>query len=238
MSTITVGYNFWFEKNNLYSDIDPSHNGEWLNLLNYDIEKLDTWKNSNSNFKKCPAFVNYIDQFWVLKSSIDVSVKWEPAKKKFISNLSLEAHQLLIKEHHGDFNPYTGIPIFALNNCVLLFSDEDVWVDVLPPFNHIVPEWRLLPASFNICNWQRPIVPTFELLGSETNFFRGQPLLYLRFRSKNPRDFFKLKKQELDENIKKLTMSCSSLKFFQKNLSWQIVTGMIPNKFRPKKLLK
>jgi hypothetical protein len=207
-------------------------------LLHYDLEKLDTWKNSTSNYTKCPAFINYVDQFWVLKSSIDVVLTWDETKKKLSSNLAPNAHDMLIKSHAGDFNPYTSLPIVAINNGVVFFADTEVWLDFLPPFNHIDTAWRLIPGSFNIHSWQRPAVPTFEMLSNTVKIQRGQPLAYARFRSTNPQDKFKLIKQEKTEELEKLVMSCSSVKFFQRNLSWKFVTGLIPNKLRPKKLIK
>jgi hypothetical protein len=237
MKTINIAYTPWFEKNNLYSEIDPTYNDGWLNILGYDVEKLDTWKESTSNYKKCPAFTHFVDQFWVLRSAIDVTLTWDPVKRKLISNLPESAHSMLIKNHTGDFNPFTAPPIVAINNSVLFYADEDVWIDMFPPFNHIDNAWRLLPGSFNIHNWQRPVVPTFEMLSETICIKRGQPLAYIRFRSKNQQDSFKLFKQEKTKELETLAMSCSSVKFFQKNLSWKIVLGLIPNKLRPKKLI-
>jgi hypothetical protein len=66
---------------------------------------------------------------------------------------------------------------------------------------------------------------------------RGQPLAYVRFRSTNQQDLFKLIKQEKTSELEKVVLGCSSVKFFQKNLSWKIVLGIIPNKLRPSKMI-
>lgn len=235
---IDIAYCDWFEKTGLHCDTDPRLNSSWTNLLNYDVEKLDSWKDSKSNYNKCPAFVNYIDQIWVLKSALDLDIEWNSQKKKIISNLPSPSHDLFIKTHDGDFNPYVDRPIVALNTCVLFLADNDVWVDFMPPFNHIDHKWRLIPGTFNIYNWQRPVVPTFEMIENKITIKRGQPLAYFRFRSHNPKDVFKLSKVSLTADIENLVMSCSSVKFFQRNISWKIITGLIPNKLRPRKLLK
>jgi hypothetical protein len=174
----------------------------------------------------------------MLKSSIDVKLTWEDNKKKLTSSLSPMAQNMLIKPHTGDFNPYTSPPIVGLNIGFVFVSDVDVWIDLLPPFYHIDNNWRLIPGSFNIYNWQRPVMPTFEMLHNEVEIKRDQPLAYIRFRSKDPRDKFKLIKQEKTLELEKLVMSCTSVKFFQKNISWKFVTGFIPNKFRSKRLIK
>lgn len=235
---IDIEYCDWFEKSAMHSNIDPRLNSSWLNLLNYDLEKLDTWKESRSNYTKCPAFANYVDQIWVLKSALDVDIEWDSQKKKIFSNLPPGQHELFIKTHEGDFNPYIDRPIVALNNCVLFLSDTDVWADLLPPFNHIDPGWRLIPGSFNIHNWQRPMVPTFELMTDQIKIKRGQPLAYFRFRSNNPKDLFKIKKIPITPDIENMVLSCSSVKFFQRNISWKIITGLIPNKILEKKIFK
>jgi hypothetical protein len=237
MNTINIAYTPWFEKNNSYSNIDPAYNDTWLDLVRFDIEKLDTWKESTSNYKKCPAFINFVDQFWVIRSSIDVEITWDRVKRRITSNLSESAHSMMIKTHSGDFNSYVAPPIIAINNSAVFYSDDNVWIDVLPPFNHIDDSWRLLPASFNICTWQRPVVPTFEMLKDVVSIKRGQPLAYVRFRSTNQQDLFKLIKQEKTSELEKVVLGCSSVKFFQKNLSWKIVLGIIPNKLRPSKMI-
>lgn len=235
---IDIGYIRWFEKNDYYSRSDPEKNDSWMNLLNYDLEKLDTWKNSTSNFTKCPAFITYIDNVWMIKSPIDINLKWENHKKKIVSDLSPIAHDMLIKTHSADFNPYTSFPIVALNTGFVFLADDDVWIDFIPAFNHTDPGWRLIPGTFNIKNWQRPVVPTIEMLQNEIKIQRGQPLAYVKFRSSDLRDKFKLIKQEQTPEIENIVMSCISVKFFQRNISWKFITGLLPNQFRPKKLLR
>jgi len=121
---------------------------------------------------------------------------------------------------------------------MLFYADEEVWVDFLPPYNHIDLRWRLMPGSFNICNWQRPLVPTFEMLNDRIEFKRGQPLAYVRFRARDPQAMFQLNKQPRTEELDHIVNSSVSLKSYQNNLSWKIVSGVIPNRLRPKKLVK
>jgi hypothetical protein len=40
------------------------------------------------------------------------------------------------------------------------------------------------------------------------------------------------------EELDHIVNSSVSVKSYQNNLSWKIVTGMIPNKLRPKKMVK
>jgi len=238
MKTIKIGYTHWVEKLPTVNENDISQSDAWLDFFKYDLEKLDTWKDSTSGYTKCPAFIHYTDQIWVIKSLFDVELEWDDKKKELKSNLFPNAHDILIKSHRGDFNPYVGTPLVALNNTIVFFADEDVWIEMLPPFNHIDPGLRLLPASFSIYNWQRPVMPAFEMLKNQVKITRGQPLAYVRFRSSNPLDKFKLVRQEKTLDLEKSVKSASSLKFFQKNLSWKIAIGAIPNLVRPKNFFK
>lgn len=236
--TIKIGYIPWFEKSPLTFGNGPINYFGWQEIVHPNIEKLDTWKNSKLGFMKCPAFVKYVDQIWVIRSLIDVQIKWDPYNKVLLSNLPSLAHEAYCKVHWGDFDPDKDRPLVALNSANLFLADDDVWVDFLPPFNDMDPRWRLMPGSFNIRNWQRPLVPTFEMFNDEIEFKRGQPLAYIKFRSHNPLDTFKLIKKERTEEIDHLVSSSVSVKSYMPNLSWKIVTGQEPNKLRPKSFFK
>lgn len=238
--TINVGYIPWFEKSPLTFGQGPVNYYGWADIAHFDLEKLDTWRGSKLGFMNCPAFVKYVEQVWVVKCPIDVTIKWDKYNKALLSNLPSMAHDAFVKVHWGDFDPDVDTPIVALNAAMLFFSDEpDVWVEQLPPFNHIDPAWRIMPGSFNIHNWQRPVVPTFEMFDEEISFKRGQPLAYIRFRSKDPLDTFKPIKQERTEEHDHLVNSSVSVKSYHPKLSWKVVTGQVPNKLRQgKKLVK
>ena len=236
MSIIKIGYIPWFEKSPHTNNGSVNYYG-WSEIIHFDLEKLDTWKDSKKGFMKCPAFVKYVDQTWVIKSTIDVTIRWDSFNKVLHSDLPTMAHEAMIRTHWGDFNPETDRPIVAVNSAFLFVADDDVWVDFLPPYNDIDLKWRLMPGSFNIKNWQRPVVPTFEMMADEIVIKRGQPLAYIKFRSKDPQDLFKLVKQERTDELEHLVNSSVTVKSYQPNLSWQIVSGNIPNKLRDGKTL-
>jgi len=237
MSLVKVGYVPWFEKSPNTSGLGPLNYYGWNEIMTFDLEKLDTWKDSKLGFMECPAFVKYNDQTWVIKSLVDIKLRWDPINMVLDSNLPTLAHEAMVKVHWGDFDPNTDNPIVAINTATLFLADQEVWCDFLPPYNHIDPDWRLMPGSFNICNWQRPVVPTFEMLNNEITVKRGQPLAYIRFRSCNPQDVFKLVKKERTAELDHLVNSSVTVKSYMKKISWKIVTGEIPNKLRPKSFL-
>ena len=236
--TIKVGYTPWFEKSPNTSGMGPLNYYGWNEIVHYDLEKLDTWKNSKVGFMKCPAFVKYVDQIWVVKALVDIDIEWDPYNKVLLSNLPSLAHDAMVKVHWGDFDPEKDKPIVAINTATLFYADEETWVDFLPPWNHIDPKFRIMPGSFNIHTWQRPVIPTFEMLDNKISFKRGQPLAYIKFRTRDPQDMIQLVKQPRTDELDHIVNASVSLKSYQPNLSWKVVTGIIPNKIRPKKMVK
>jgi hypothetical protein len=134
--------------------------------------------------------------------------------------------------HWGDFNPETGKPIVALSNSFVFVSDHDVYLETVPPFNDIDKSWRLIPGSYNIGNWYRPFITTFEMLENEITINRGQPLAYLKFRSNSLKDKIKLIKIDRTENLEHAVNSSLTLKHYIPKLSWKIHNSF--NRLRPK----
>jgi len=236
---IKIGYIPWFEKSKLTYGHGPLNYYGWYELANSPIlPKLDIWKTGSQGFLQCPAFKRYVDQIWMITSYVDVTMKWDKKHKVLNSNLPQMAHEAMCKVHWGDFDPDKDHPIVALNTSTVFLSDEDVWIEFVPPYYHLDPKWRLMPGSFNICNWQRPVIPTFEMLENEITIKRGQPLAYIRFRSKDPQAVYILEKMARTDDIEHLVNSSVSLKNYMPNISWSIVTGNTPNYLRPASFFK
>lgn len=236
---IKIGYTPWAEKtlNTVHST--TNFHG-WLNQTAFPIEKVDSWDNATQNYMKCPALLAYINNLWAIKSPIDIKLQWDRTNKVLSSNITADAHDSYVRVHWGDFDPETQRPIVALGGAYLFVADQPTFIEFLPPFNHIDNGWRLMPGSFNIHTWQRPVVITFEMFEDEIEIKRGQPLAYVKFRTENLQDSFKLielpRTQELEDAVK----SCLSVKFYQPNLSWKIhnTAKKIKHKWFPKTWLK
>lgn len=213
----------------------PTYYG-WAELASIEPKKLDAWDDSDSNFKKCPAFVNYVNSTYMLCSNIDIELQWDDVNKVLNSNLNKLAHDTFINVHWHDFNIETGRPIVGLSCSYLFLADEPVMLEMTPPYAHIDPAWRVMPGAFNIYNWQRPVVPTFEMMDNRVTIKRGQPLVYIRFKTEKFKDNIVLEKIERTEEIDHVVKSCLSVKTYQANLSWKIANTF--NKLRPKKFLK
>lgn len=232
---VKVGWCPWHEKNHLTSNNALTCYG-WAEVACIEPKKLDTWENTTSGFTKCPAFSHFVNTTYMLCANIDVDLHWDPVNKVLNSSLGHAAHNTYVNLHSMDFNPDTGRPIVALASSYFFVADQPVVIEMTPPYNHIDPAWRVMPGAFNIYNWQRPIVPTFEMLEDKVSIKRGQPLVYVRFKTENFKDSVALERIERTDKIDHAINSCLSVKTYQKNLSWKIVNTF--NQFRPKRFLK
>jgi hypothetical protein len=120
---------------------------------------------------------------------------------------------------------------------VLFISGEMQRIDMyryckrFPAFNDIDISWRLIPGSYNIGNWYRPFVTTFEMLTDEIKISRGQPLAYVKFRTPEIKDKVKLVKIDRTEHLEHVVNSSLTLKHYIPKISWKIHNSF--NKLRP-----
>lgn len=208
----------------------------WVENAAYPPEVLDTWQDSSGAFLQCPAFFNYVNQTWVLKAWQDVELIHERGKG-VRSSLSKIQHDTLIDINPMFFDVQRGYPILTLKNAFVFVADKPVWIEALPAFNNLNPALRLIPGHFNIGAWQRPVFPTFEMIQDRVIIKRGDPLMYIRFKTANINEMFKLERLERTEEIDHSINSCLSLKNFVKGLSW-VIASRGWNKARPKSFFK
>ena len=232
---VKVGWCPWHENNRLTTENAVTYYG-WAEVACIEPKKLDAWEGTTSGFTKCPAFSTFVNSTYMLCANIDIELYWDRTNRVLSSNLSQAAHNTYVNLHVTDFDPDTGLPIVGLASSYLFVADQPVIAEMTPPYAHIDPAWRVMPGAFNIYNWQRPIVPTFEMLEDHVTIKRGQPLVYIRFKTENFKDNIILERMDRTKELDHAVNSCLSVKTYQKNLSWKIVNTL--NKFRPKKFLK
>jgi hypothetical protein len=231
---VKVGWCPWSEK----SPATDSAGAYWgqADLLAIPPKRLDTWENSYSGFTKCPAFTTYVANTYMLCSRIDVDLAWDTENKVLNSSLPQIAHNTYINLHDRDFVPDVDPPIVAMMSGMVFVSDEPVVIEMTPPYNHIDPSWRAMPGAFNIQNWFRPVIPTVEMLHAHVSIKRGQPLMYIRFRTENLKDNIVLERIERTPKLEHLVNSCLAVKSYQPSLSWKIANSL--NVLRPKSFFK
>src|SRR6056300_1673984 len=107
---LKIGYCPWFTRDN-YTDMSSTHNPEWIENTYFELDRLDTWKNSNSRFLECPAMMGYINNTFVLRSLVDLDLEWDDRNLTLLSNLSGASHDLMLRVHYEDFDHKKGFPI-------------------------------------------------------------------------------------------------------------------------------
>lgn len=228
-----IGYCPWIEKNLQTTNTALNYYG-WADIAFFDIEKLDTWEHSTSKYMKCPAFLKYVSDTFVIRNAIEIELFWDRNNKVLSSNLGHEAHNSFVRVHWGDFDPDIDNPIVALSNSFVFVADKPVYIEIIPPFNTIDEHIRIIPGSFNIFSWQRPVLPTFEMLENKIVIKRGQPIAYVRFKSEDLKDNFILEKIPRSDELEHRVNSCLTLKHYQPNISWKLhntLSGIWPKKW-------
>lgn len=232
---VKVGWCPWGERGPHTNESSAVYWGQ-AEILTIAPKKLDTWENSYSGFTKCPAFNTYISNTYMICANIDIELTWDKESKRLSSNLMPMAHDTHIHLHSHDFVPDVDPPIVSMLSSMLFVADQPVIIEMTPPYNHIDPAWRSMPGSFNIYNWFRPVIPSIEMLHTRVSIKRGQPLMYIRFKTENFKDNIVLERVERSDKLEHLVNSCLSVKNYQPSLSWKIANSFNP--IRPKNLLK
>lgn len=208
----------------LWRDTFDSVEGEEL-LVTDPIPVLKFYQeNESATFRKCPAYINYYKNTFVVCSPIDCEI--EINKEKGWANI-IEPKNLpksRLNPRFGDENesPY---PIFSLriNRLLVTTSHKDVYVEQTEP----VLEWdratdiRVIAGNFNISKWVRPLELAFEQKTKNVKVVvkRGQPLYYMRFITSDPDDIVVLNKIEMTKDIFDDAQRCLAVKEFTSNSS-------------------
>lgn len=189
---------------------------DW-NLLYKNPDKLiDSLKQKRNkeakdiSFLYCPAFTNMHKNTFVFYNSI--TSKFE------VSSVSSNSYS--VKPKNDNFiiasikRPPTldSLPILSYNLKWLFFCEEDLNLEVTPPYfsQHTYShEAAFVPGSFNISSWFRPINADFHLWkeNTEISINKEDPLFYARFCTDKK---VILKRFNINEDLTKIYTSCSN----------------------------
>jgi hypothetical protein len=187
--------------------------------------------NDGAQFKKCPAYINYYKNTYVICSPIDVEI--EINREENWANIITPPRlpKDVFNPRFGDegTSPY---PLFSLRLNRFLFTTEtkDVYIETSDPTlewnrNHDI---RIISGNFNISRWVRPVEPAFEHKSKHLTikFERGQPMYYVRFVPSNPDDIVVLNKKEMNKELFNDAQRCLAVKEFKENSSLQFLYGL------------
>ena len=117
-------------------------------------------------------------------------------------------------------------PVIQLNWGALFWTNEkNVWIEQLPNSTTSRIGLELIPASFPISVWTRPVITAFKILDFDKKIFlsRGTPLCNIRLHSTKPSEKFSLEQSKPSEKVLDNLYRDGEVKNWQKFFSWTLI---------------
>lgn len=213
-----------------------------MELLAHTPEPLDILKNNNAGYKYCPATNHYFSNTFVIKSPYTLHLEFVNSNLAIKeTSLNMEVAKNLIRLDSPQIWHSPTRPIFQMDLFQGFVADESVWMEVTMPTmdsrSRKLPG-RIIPGEFDIYSWQRGLSYSFEWLDINSPFIikKDDPLYYVRFRSKNLSEKFKVVKIQETPELNKSRVRCENSKFYYKDKSWTLMK--FNRLLRPKKFIK
>ena len=173
---------------------------------------------------KCPAWKEYTENMWVVEQPFDLGMKVDTKEKRINTDLTQKAYDDYF--HVGERwleGEYPEIQ-FKLNY-VFWTNEKDVWVEQIPHPLLSRQGFEVVPGTFPISYWHRPVVVGLKILDTDVNLRlrRGTPLYYLKLRGGN----FMLEQKEIPEDWHKLNKQTSVLRNFAPFKAWEVMRSRV-----------
>ena len=210
---------------------------ESMDLIYFEPEKLDYYKDTTSYFMKCPAVSNFHKKFFVIRSPFDLELNYDRKGGEVKISEDQKFYDRFVSWRRTEYGEQER-PLFSFLFQYMFVADEPVWIETYPAFLHGQPKnTQYIPGSFDIYNWFRPIDFSFQMLDDTkpVKIKRGQPLFYIKFNSKKLNENFMMKRIEWTKDLLKQSR-ITSVQEWVRGLSWNLM--LKGNPFRPKKMVK
>jgi hypothetical protein len=164
-----------------FNDIRPE------NLLFFELEPLLKTlieeREGNAEFLKCPAFIDYYKNCYIVKCPLDLTIEIDKEKEVIRTIYDLEFFNRFVTLRFKGNKKYS---MLSLNFSYIFISDKSTKIETLFPTwhkNENNSKINFITGTFNISKWVRPIEYAFEVLKpiEVLNLKRGEPLMYIRF---------------------------------------------------------
>ena len=215
---------------------------EESNILFLEPESLFKYVVENRKwcpYKTCPGFIDMVKNTFVVKAPYDITAEFDRDTMKMRVNQGQFVYDRFCANrlpaiHFED-------PVLAtLPPRYVMWSDDDVEIQVLPMmFSKEPMRWNIIPGTFNISKWIRPIDFSFELHDGQDRITikRGEPLFCIKFVTKD-NSKVTLERVSFDGDIDNALMSCIMVKERVTNLPLAVLYDMAKdfvNLFKKKK---
>jgi hypothetical protein len=192
--TVKVGWTPFVHNEGQPSD-SFGYFSEWQNVAVQPPElayKTIAGDREGSDILPCPAIQGYFKNTYLIRCPVDFTIIPKPNAKTYsIDRFDQKFfNEWCIRRPNDFINPDR--PICTLGPKMVFVADEDVIIESLPAMMHDSPTLRnirVIPGTYNIHRWIRPLDFTFEILdpSQPLEFKRGDPLFYVRFIDKKGR---------------------------------------------------
>lgn len=151
------------------------------------------------SIKKCPAFLEYCKNTFVIKNLINYEIYWDGRSfSSVVRGPQFFNKWVTVRSPENGLCSYT-FPYFQF------LSEESVEIELTPPFFHnvdLVRKATMVPGSYNIGKHFRPLEAAFQFKNKNDTirFNSEEPIFYLKFKTKEK---IKFKKFFLTDEIKK-----------------------------------
>lgn len=174
-------------------------------------------------YMRCPAFLDFSKNVFVIRAPFDMEIKIDRAKKYLTTNMSQEVYDAYCQnrgnEIFSDNDPY----MITLPPNYIFYSDESVMIESIPAYLHkntSIDNLRLIPGTYDISKWFRPVDFTVEVLDDTIpiKIKRDDPLFYIRFITKDGSKV-EMERFIIDETMNKIMYACVNTKLQTPNLT-------------------
>lgn len=173
---------------------------------------------------KCPAWKKWTDNTWMVTQPFDLGFK--------IKDDRIESS--LLQEAYDDYfqvgyNWLSGsYPEIQMKYVMSVWTeDKDVWIEQIP--HPLLSRYglELIPATFPISVWFRPMVVGVKVLDNDIYLPKGTPLYYFRLYSKRSDSDFKLQQRDVPEKMVKQLNESDTLRKFTMFKAWDIIKSRV-----------
>jgi hypothetical protein len=165
---------------------------------------------------QCYGFLDYCKNIYIIKAPCDFTLTVDRGIKYVnVLGITQETYMSYFNnrgEESADNDPYlfTALPSYTM------YSDEDVMAEAIPMFLHKTPHLdnvRLIPGTYNIGKWIRPLDFSGELLDSTLPLVikRGDPLFCVRFVTPN-NEKVELERVMYSGKLEQVAKACATTK--------------------------
>ena len=219
-----IYYNYMIggDTNSLWNDVETESFPP-----DYFEEPIPALKGYDVNYRhaKCPAWKEYYINTWILKQSFPLGLRYKSEEKFLGSNLGqteFDSYFELDKRWlDGEY------PEVQLHHQYCFWTeDSDVWVEQFPHADMTRLGLEVVPGTFPISVWQRPITLGLKIIVWDHDIWlkKGASLCYIRFSSQRTRDVkFTLQQRPIPRKVFKQQLQDRDLKKWHKEGSWNLI---------------